>query len=190
MTSSQKKNKPICINFVAPITGITVNVLSAALADAVKKHHSQVHLLMSSPGGGVADGIAMYNFMRSLPVEITTYNLGAIDSIGNVVFMGGKHRVSAPVSRFMFHGVGFDIQKARFEMKDIRERYRNLSNDHTMISDILVKETDLTAKDVESLLIEAAYLSAQEAYERGIVHEVKEISLPDKMPVIPLVFQS
>jgi ATP-dependent protease ClpP protease subunit len=100
----------------------------AALANVVNNGHDDVHVFLSSPGGSVADGMAVYNFMMALPVHITTYNIGTVDSIGNVIFQAAKYRVAAPTSRFMFHGVGFDIQQARLELQDLRERSQGIAN--------------------------------------------------------------
>ena len=145
--------------------------------------------MISSPGGGVADGIAVYNFLRSIPIPVTTYNIGTVDLISNVIFQAGKHRVSYPTSRFMFHGVGFDIQNARFELKQIRERSEAIQNDQAMIADILVRHTKLSVEDVEKLFLEAAFLRSIDALERGIVDEVADVHLPLGMPVLQLVFQ-
>lgn len=182
--------KPVCITFTAPINQQTASTIIGTISQAVSQaHHDDIHLVFATPGGSVADGISVYNFMRSLQVPITTYNLGTIDSIGNVVFMGGVHRVSLPVSRFMFHGVGFDIEKARFELKELRERIGNIENDQSMIADILVEHTNLTIEQVENLFLEAAFLRADEACERGIVHDVRQIKLPKDVPVLSLVLQ-
>lgn len=98
----------------------------AALAKAANDGHDELHVLLSSPGGRVADGIAVYNFMRALAVRIVTYNIATVDSIGNVIFQGGTHRVASPTSRFMFHGVGFKLPQARFELKQLRERTQKI----------------------------------------------------------------
>lgn len=181
--------KPVCISFMSPVMNQTASAFMAALANVVNEGHDDVHVFLSTPGGSVADGIAVYNFMMALPVHISTYNLGTVDSIGNVVFQGGRYRVAAPTSRFMFHGVGFDIQQARFELKELRERSQNIENDQSMIADILVRHTNLGSEDVERLFLEAAFISSMDAKDRGIVNEVADVSLPPGIPILQLVFQ-
>jgi ATP-dependent Clp protease protease subunit len=167
----------------------TASVFMAALAKAANDGHDELHVLLSSPGGRVADGIAVYNFMRALAVRIVTYNIATVDSIGNVIFQGGTHRVASPTSRFMFHGVGFKLPQARFEMKQLRERTQKIQNDQSMINEILVRHTNLSAEEVEKLFLEAAFIRSLDAKDRGIVDEVIDIHLPPGIPVIQLVLQ-
>jgi ATP-dependent Clp protease protease subunit len=181
--------KPCCISFTSPVDNVSAGAFMGAVAQCLNQGHDDIHLMLSSPGGGVADGIAIYNFLRSLPVHVTTYNMGTVDSIGNVLFQGGRYRVACPTSRFMFHGVGIDIQNARFELKQLRERSQAIENDQSMIADILVRHTRLSAEDVERLFLEAAFLRSIDAMERGIVDEVADVNLPPGIPVLQLVFQ-
>lgn len=184
-----KGSNPVCVSFTSQVDSITAPALLSALTQCFNNQHDEIHLLMSTPGGSVSDGIAIYNFICSLPIDVHTYNIGTCDSIGNVIFAAGTTRTAFPASRFMFHGVGFDIQMARFELKDVNERKSNIENDQSMIADILVKHTNLAAEDVQRLFLEAAFLRSMEAKERGIVEEVREVCIPKGMPVLQLVFQ-
>ena len=74
-------------------------------------------------------------------------------------------------------------------MKDLKERSIGVENDQSMIADILVKHTNLTAENVKDLFLEAAFLRANEAHKGGIVHEVREVCIPKGVPLIQLVFQ-
>ena len=89
----------------------------------------------------------------------------------------------------MFHGVGFDIQNARLEMKQLQEKMQGLNNDQSQIADIMVRHTNLLRDEVDSLFLEMAYLTANEAMERGITDEVADIHLPKGMPILQLIFQ-
>lgn len=181
--------RPICVSFNAPVSPNTASPLMAVLAQYASGGHDEIHLLLSTPGGTVADGITLYNFIRSLPTRVVTYNLGSVNSIGNVVYQAGARRISAPVSSFMFHGVGFDIANARMELKQLKERVEGIKNDQSMISDIMVRHTNLGADEVDKLFLDMAFLNAQEAFQRGITDEVRDIHLPSGLPVQQLVFQ-
>ncbi|MFA5567623.1 MAG: ATP-dependent Clp protease proteolytic subunit [Trueperaceae bacterium] len=180
--------RPVCISFTAPINNQSAAVLMAACADALARNFDEIHLLLSSPGGSVADGIAAYNYIRAIPVPKTVYNIGTVDSIANVVFQAFDYRIASLTSRFMFHGVGFDVRQARFELKDLRERMQNIENDQRMIAGILARHTDLEAKEVDDLFLEAAFIPSSDAQKRGIVDEVADPSLPSGIPIMQLVF--
>jgi len=64
-----------------------------------------LYFLFSSNGGSVNAGIALYNFLRALPVEIIMHNTGSIDSIATVIFLAADKRYAALHSTFLFHGV-------------------------------------------------------------------------------------
>ena len=125
--------------------------------------HDEAHILLSTPGGRVDIGLMVYNVLRGLPIKVVTYNVGSVNSIGNVIFLAGVERFAARTSSFMFHGVGFDIQNARFEEKALKERLQGLQNDQKLIADIIVRHTKITAEDVAKLFLEMAFVSADDA---------------------------
>jgi ATP-dependent protease ClpP protease subunit len=69
----------------------------------------QVYLLLSTPGGNTREGLNLYNTFKGMPFELTTHNVGNVDSIGNAVFLAGSKRYATSSATFMFHGVGFDL---------------------------------------------------------------------------------
>ena len=184
-----KGKKPVCISFSSEISPSTASALQAALGNSVNNGHDEIHLFLSTPGGSVQEGITIYNFIRSLAVPVITYNVGGVNSIGNVVFQAAERRVSAIVSSFMFHGVGFNIQNARLEMKHLQERMQGIKSDQSLIADIMVRHTKLERDEVDRLFLEMAYLTANEAMKCGITDEVADIHLPKGMPILQLIFQ-
>lgn len=66
---------------------------------------NDICLLISSAGGHVSKGLNLAALMNSLPVQITTHNIGQTDSIANVIFAAGKIRYATANSSFLFHGV-------------------------------------------------------------------------------------
>jgi hypothetical protein len=136
-----------------------------------------------------AQGIAIYNMLRALPVSVTTYNIGSVNSIGNVIFLAGSKRYASRTSSFMFHGVGFDVQTARFEEKMLKERLQGLQNDQKLIADIIVRHTKISAVEAEKLFLEAAFVGTAEAKRLGIIDDVLDIQIPPGAPFLQLVFQ-
>ena len=45
----------------------------------------------------------LYNLFRTIPVELTLYNVGQIASAGVVAYLGANHRKTAMTANFMFH---------------------------------------------------------------------------------------
>jgi ATP-dependent protease ClpP protease subunit len=177
------------LGFSSEVNQVTGPALIATVAQQVAQGFSELHLLLSTPGGQVAQGINIYNTLAALPINITTYNVGSVNSIGNVIFLVGKKRFAARTSSFMFHGVGFDIQAARFEEKALKERLQGLQNDQKLIADIIVRHTKITASDAEKLFLEAAFLRPDDAKRRGIIDDIIDVQIPKGAPFLQLVFQ-
>ena len=60
-------------------------------------------ILFSSQGGSTDQGLALYNFIRELPVPIHMHAVGHVGSMAIPVFVAGDRRTATPVSRFFFH---------------------------------------------------------------------------------------
>lgn len=135
-------------------------------------------------------GMTLYNVLRGLPVELTTHNVGNVDSIGNAIFLAGRNRFACQHSTFMFHGVGFDIQAGgRLEEKLLRERLGTILSDQQRIGSILEERTRLRHNQVRSLFREAQTKDAAYAVSCGIVDEIRDVDIPAGSPVVSLVFQ-
>ena len=182
---------PTYISFSAEVNPNTTEVLLATCADLANKRTENVHLLLSTPGGSVMHGINIYNVLRGLPFKLTTYNVGSVNSIGNVVFLAGDERYAVPDSTFMFHGVGFDVtQGARLEEKFLRERLDSIQADQNKIASIINERASFSdEKEVASLFLQAATKDAAYARKRGIIHDIRKLEIPLGAPVVPLVFQ-
>ena len=78
--------------FTAEIHPPTVERLTAVMVQAAKKNVSRVYLALSTPGGQVQAGIALYNTLVAMPFKITVHNIGSVNSVGNVIFLAGEER--------------------------------------------------------------------------------------------------
>lgn len=98
--------KTIYVNFYDSIDPVKAKHIMAFLSEVVSKEQpDNIYCLFSSPGGSVESGIVLYNFIRSLPVELIMHNTGSIDSIANIVFLSANTRYTSVHSSFLFHGI-------------------------------------------------------------------------------------
>ena len=178
----------VYISFSAFINEHTTEQLLAVTFDVVNKGCQHVYYLFSTPGGLVANGISLYNTLKGLPIKITMHNVGNVDSIGNAIFLAGKERFACPASTFMFHGVGFDINSTRFEERQLREKLDNVLSDQRKIGKIIADETSIETDEIEILFREASTKDADFALSKGIVHEIKDVTIPKGANLIQIVF--
>jgi len=123
----------------------------AACGNVITQGHDELYLCISTPGGQIASGITLYNFLRSMPIKVITHNIGSVDSIGNAIFLAGELRRACSHSTFMFHGTAFDmLTQAHLEQKNLREMLNSLLADEQRIADILVERTKITPDQLGS----------------------------------------
>ena len=190
MVDIPKGTPLVYISFSAEIIPITTETLIAAMTNCANAQVQQVYLLLSTQGGNVMHGMNLYNVLKGMPFDLTIHNVGNVDSIGNAVFLAGKSRYACSSSTFMFHGVGFNLDKTqRFEEKNLRERLDGIMNDQSRIGNIISQNTKLTQEEVATLFREATTKDARYAIDKGIIHEIREVNIPKGIPIVSLVFQ-
>ncbi|MCB9899130.1 MAG: ATP-dependent Clp protease proteolytic subunit [Planctomycetes bacterium] len=145
-----------------------------ACTDLSNKGVGTIYVLLSTPGGSVTNGIHIYNVLRALPSKVIMHNVAAVNSIGNVIFLAGEERYASPSTTFMYHGVGFDVQGARFEERMLRERLDSIS----LISRRLETSSARapTSPTQARLMTSSAGSHRDTAFakDRGIIHDVRE----------------
>lgn len=175
--------------FSAEINVNTAESLIALLAQKASRGVKEVHLLLSTPGGDVTNGVNLYNVLRAMPFKLVTHNVANVDSIGNAVFLAGDPRYACSNSTFMFHGVGLDVRNQRFEEKLLRESLARILREQDRIGDIIMERTRLTQEVIKGLFREAQTKDATFAIEHGIINEVRDVQIPAGAPVESLVFK-
>lgn len=186
MENSQK----IFISFSAEINQNTTESFMGILADKLNNGFKNFYILFSTPGGRVANGVTLYNYLRSIPAKVAMHNIGIVDSVGNLVFLAGEPRYAVPNSSFLFHGVGFDItQPTRFEEKQLKERLKSIERDQKLISDIIAERAKLSISEVRKMFLEAVTKTPEEAKKIGIINDIRPVKIPKGVQVLQFVFQ-
>ena len=176
--------------FTADVTPTTVERLSAVMAQAVEKRVAAVYLAISTPGGQVQAGIALYNTLRAMPFALTVHNIGSVNSMGNVIFLAGTTRYAAAHSTFMFHGVGFDVKSPiRIDEKFVRERLDSLLADQSQMGKIITERSKIAEDDVAELFRTQRTVDALWAKDNGVIEDIRNLNIPFGSPVVSFVFE-
>lgn len=182
-------SKPLFISFSAEVNQNTAENLMGIFAQRLNQGTKDFYLLLSSPGGSVMNGITVYNFLKSLPINLTVHNIGIVDSIANVIFLAGKTRYAVKNSSFLFHGVGFDINQVRFEEKNIKEKLKMIQRDQKLIADIIAEQSQYTQEEIEKMFLEADTRTPEQAKEKGLINDIREVNIPEGAEVVQFIFQ-
>jgi ATP-dependent Clp protease protease subunit len=165
--------KPVVIRFFAPVIDVTINALMSTIDQKIKQGATNFTVLISSPGGSVFHGLSAYNYLKGLPVSITTHNFGSVDSIGVVLFCAGQTRLSVPQARFLLHGVSAGFQNERLEEPQLEERLKGLKIDIENIAKVVAANTGKTPDHIAKAMLERTTLNPDEAKSWGLVHDIK-----------------
>lgn len=131
---------------------------------------SEIEVQISSPGGDVFAGIAIYNALRAHPARVTTRVDGVAASIASVISQAGDHRVMLSGSQMVVHAAwGIAIGPA----SEMREYADILDLQTENIAAIYAARSGGDkAKFVELLAEGDTFLNAAAAVELGLADEV------------------
>jgi len=157
-----------------PIDDYVANAVVAQLLFLqMEDPKKDVHLYINSPGGSVTDGMAIYDTMKFLHCDVTTYCVGMAASMATVLLSAGTpgKRYALPHSRLMLHqptgGAGGQTSDISIAAKEILRWRQN-------INEILAENSGQDIQRIEKDSDRDFYLTATEAKEYGLVDHVIE----------------
>ena len=101
--SSSAPKKTRYYGFTGVIEPPSATRIAAGFNQAVIDGYDEIYLCLSSTGGYVADGIFLYNHIRSLPAKVTIHNTGTVASIAAAVYVAAEVRHCSKHGVFMIH---------------------------------------------------------------------------------------
>ena len=152
-------------------------VVAQLLFLASESTEREINLYISSPGGSVQAGLAIYDTMRHLPCPIVTTCVGYAASFGTILLMAGDHgmRRALPHARIHIHqpliqgGLGG-------QATDIDIHAREILHTRDVLNDIIHLHTGQPMERIKHDTERDYFMSAEEAIEYGIVDEVLKLA--------------
>jgi ATP-dependent Clp protease, protease subunit len=146
------------------------------ITGGIQKGVKHFHILFQSNGGGVAEGVFLYNLFRSLPIEVSLYNGGQVCSAALIAYLGATHRKSNPRASFMVHRSTLSPQPAT--SKNLRHVAQSLALDDARTEAILRDHVKFPDELWTEMQYHDLHLSAEEAVKFSIADEIGEFSPP------------
>jgi ATP-dependent protease ClpP protease subunit len=167
------------IRFFATVNHASVRRLMQTVESKVSEGVRRFVILMSSPGRTVYHGLSVHNFLKGVPVEVTTHNFGGVDSIGVVIYCAGAARYCVPHARFLLHGVSAQFPShASLEEEQLEERLSGLRIDTENIAGVVAANTGKSEDEVHRAILDRTTLNPSSAKEWGLVHGIREELFP------------
>lgn len=133
-----------------------------------------VTMYISSPGGAVTSGMAVYDYIRLMHSQVNTVCVGIAASMAAILFLAGSERMMLPHSKVMIHDPSFGGGMSMSGQKphEIQEKLNDLIETRKMLADIIVEQTGMPRKKVLNLTKKDTYFSAEEALKAGIATQI------------------
>ncbi|MFA6148942.1 MAG: ATP-dependent Clp protease proteolytic subunit [bacterium] len=183
-------NQTIYVSYYDSINEQKAKALMALCADIIAQHRpSKLYFLISSTGGSVDAGVALYNYFRALPVPIVMHNTGSIDSIANVIFLAADERYANPNASFLLHGIKWNFnQGASLSWTALQETVSRFKADEARMSGIITARTAILSDELMDLFRQGDSVGLAFAKDKGLIHEIREAKVPVGVPFISCNF--
>ena len=150
----------------------TANLIVAQLLHLAHLDPEQdIKLYITSPGGSVYDGFAIYDTMQYIKPDVQTIGIGLQASMGAFLLSSGAKgkRVALPNSRIMIHQPSSGTQG---KVTDQEITLRESIYLKKRLNEILAKNTGQTVRKVEKDAERDYWMSAIEAKQYGLIDQV------------------
>ncbi len=156
--------------------------LTQFLTEARKLKAAKLEVHISSPGGAVSDGLAIYNYLSGLKakgVTVETYVDGLAASIASVIAMAGDTRFIGKASSLLIHrpwmmacGNAGNLRQAAEDLDKVAEQLAGIYADRSGLDLDAVRSIMTGEADADGTL-----LTAQDAIANGLADEIVENKL-------------
>lgn len=136
----------------------------------------EITLIISSPGGAINDGLAIYDVINTLKSPVRTIAIGTVASMASILFAAGDkgRREILPSARIMIHDPRVIGNGGVMTATQVIELGNSLQITKDRINSILAEKCGKNLEEVNSDTLVDKYMSAEEAIEYGIADAICE----------------
>lgn len=130
-----------------------------------------ISLYINSPGGSITAGLAIYDTMRAIRADVSTFCLGMAGSMATPILAGGTKgkRYSLPHSTIHMHPAGGGT---RGYAPDVEIMARELLRQQQIIRELLSRDTSQTIERIAKDFDRDLFMNPQQAKEYGIIDDI------------------
>lgn len=130
-----------------------------------------INFYINSPGGSVSAGLGIYDIMKYVKCDISTYCIGMAASMGAFLLSAGTKgmRYAMPNARIMIHQ---PLGGARGQASDIEIQAKEILYLKGRLNQMMADHCGQPLKKIEEDTDRDNYMSAEEAVNYGLVDKV------------------
>lgn len=133
---------------------------------------AEITLYINSPGGGVSDGLAIYDVMKTISCPIRTVCIGRAASMGALLFAAGDTREIYPHSKVMIHDPLVAGNGLQGSASLVHSQAQSLMKTRAIIAEILARHTGQTLKQIYKKTSSDTWFTAEEAVAFGLADAI------------------
>jgi ATP-dependent Clp protease protease subunit len=169
-----RPDQTVVIKFFVPIDFGSVNQLAQIVDAQIKNGAHKITILLSSNGGDPSSAFTAYNYLRGVSAEITTFNVGNVDSAAATVYCAGRNRYALPGTRFLLHGNSSVIPgNTLMDAAALEANLQILKNLNEMTASVIANTTNKKQSEIQNMLRGQTIFTPEEAKTFGLVQEIK-----------------
>lgn len=130
---------------------------------------AKIDVRINSPGGQVADGVAIFNALKRHPARVTAHVDGIAASIASVIALAADEVIMGEASMMMIHEPHGGALGTSADMRSYAE---HLDKIRVTMIDVYAARSTMTAGEVEAAMHEETWYTASEAVEIGFASSV------------------
>ncbi|MCQ6530756.1 head maturation protease, ClpP-related [Bacillus mycoides] len=130
-----------------------------------------ININLNSPGGDVFDGIAIYNQLKNHPAKVIIHVDGLAASAASIIAMAADELIMNTGSMLMIHEASTWTWGTKL---DIRKTLNALEGIDKSIADIYMTRYQGERSEMETMIANETWFTANEAVEFGLAHKVNE----------------
>lgn len=156
-------------------TEINDQVANAVVAQLIflraEDPKKDISIYINSPGGVISSGLAIYDTIRFLGIDVNTYCIGQAASMAALLLCAGSKgkRFALPNSRIMIHQPHGGITGSS---ADIHIQAKEILRNKRLLSEIIAEHTGQPLEKVIEDSDRDFFMSAEEAVTYGLIDKV------------------
>lgn len=162
------------INFIGKVTMKKTNELTSYIHRQMLAGVEEFVININSGGGDSDAGISAYQYLKQLPITISTYNTGNVQSSAALIYCSGSKRYALPYSFFMLHGssTSYDEGMSFIEIEALSKLSK--IHRHAFVEIFKTCTSDVNTTQLEKYFSSAdlQYFTSNEAQNIGLVQEI------------------
>jgi ATP-dependent Clp protease, protease subunit len=124
---------------------------------------------LTSGGGAVDVGLAMYDLIRTSKNPVITLGMGEVASMAVLVLQAGDWRLVTEGSGLMVHDGSIHLETSTLKAKSMMDQTMRLHRQYCLL---IAKRTGLSEKTVTDMASQEFFMTSHKAYEYGLVDDI------------------